>query len=70
MTTGARVLMRDLRELGYCARGARAWCARHGFAFRDLLGTGLPAAAVAATGDAFGIAAAEHATKREGGSGG
>jgi protein tyrosine phosphatase (PTP) superfamily phosphohydrolase (DUF442 family) len=56
--------METLRELRYCASGARAWCRRYGFDFRQLVTEGLDADAVAATGDALGIAAAERARGR------
>lgn len=58
-----RVTMAHIRQLRYCAHGARAWCARYGLDFRVLAREGLPASEVAATGDAFGLAAAELARK-------
>lgn len=42
----------------YCAPGLRAFCTRHGFSLRELVSTGLPADAVAATGDAMATRAA------------
>lgn len=55
MTT---VTMRHLRSLGYCSRGARAWCERYGFDWLELVERGLPAEAVEATGDHYGLQAA------------
>jgi len=51
----ATVTLRDARRLGYCARGCRAWCERHGFAWADFRGHGLPLDQVVATGDAMAL---------------
>ena len=53
-----KVTMAEIRELRYCASGARTWCAQNGFDFRELVKTGLDANAVEATGDQFGVNAA------------
>jgi hypothetical protein len=49
------VRLRDARALGYCARGCRTWCERHGFEWSEFRGPGLPLEAVAATGDAMAV---------------
>lgn len=58
------VTMAEIRELRYCASGARDWCAKHGFDFRELVKTGLDAENVYATGDQFGVNAANLAKKK------
>lgn len=64
--TEARVTMQHLRSLKFCAHGARAWCERYGFDWRELVLNGLPAQAVADTGDSFGIRAAALAVQEAG----
>lgn len=41
---------------GYCARGTRAWFARHGLDMRTFAREGLDEAVLLATGDALAIA--------------
>lgn len=47
--------IRRARELhgGYCARGIKVWCERHGIDFRRLLQEGLPCAELEHIDDAF-----------------
>lgn len=59
-----KVTMAELRELKLCASGAREWCDRYGFSFRELVKEGLSAQAVAETQDKFGTAAAALAMQR------
>lgn len=59
-----KVTMADLREAKLCASGAREWCQRYGFDFRELVRDGLPADAVAETQDQFGLAVAKLAMQR------
>lgn len=56
--------MSEIRELRYCASGAREWCAKYGFDFRELVKNGLDANEVANTQDQFGTAAAALAMQR------
>jgi hypothetical protein len=54
----------DMRALGYCNRGARAWFARHQFDWPRFLEEGLPAADLLATGDQLAHAVVEVASQR------
>ena len=49
------VTLTDMRSLGYCTRGARAWFQRHGIDWRQFRHTGLPSHVLEATGDAMAI---------------
>lgn len=60
----SKVTMAEIRELHFCASGARTWCARYGFDFRQLVQEGLDAEAVAATGDDLGMRAAALALEK------
>lgn len=51
---------------GYCARGARAWFARHGLDWTAFVRDGLPASVLEATGDALALTLVEHARKTNG----
>lgn len=62
-----RVLHRHIRELGYCNRGARAFCERHGLDWRRFLAEGLPAQQIESTGDAMALKAVERARKEQDG---
>lgn len=50
-----RVRMPHVRAAKLCARGARDWCARHGFDGSALMTEGLSAESLEATGDAFAL---------------
>lgn len=56
-----RILHRHLRELGYCNRGARAFCLRHGISWPAFLRTGIDAPTLQATGDAMAQRLIDHA---------
>lgn len=43
----------DMRSLGYCNRGARAWFARHGLDWSRFIDAGLPADVLLSTGDSM-----------------
>jgi hypothetical protein len=47
------VIHADMRSLGYCNRGARAWFARHRLDWSQFINQGLPARVLLATGDAL-----------------
>lgn len=49
------VNMRDVRALGWCAKGARDFCATHGIDWEEFRTTGVPAETMLATGDAMAI---------------
>lgn len=57
----ARVRIEHLRALGYCARGSREFCARHGIDWAALLRHGVSADEIERTGDAMAQAAAQLA---------
>lgn len=46
---------------GYCAEGARVWCAQHGLDWLACVRNGVPAAVLEATGDAFALQLVAHA---------
>jgi len=53
----------DMRRLGYCNRGARAWFARHQLDWSQFIDQGLPAPLLLATGDSMAedvVAAAQE----------
>lgn len=52
---------------GYCAAGARAWCALHGISWPDLVANGIDAAQLRATGDAMALRLVEWAELQEAG---
>lgn len=56
-----RAYMRHVRELGYCARGARDFFTRHGWAWTSFLRNGIGCADLEATGDALAIRLAQKA---------
>lgn len=57
----ARVRIEHLRALGYCARGSREFCARHGIDWAAMLRQGVSAAELERTGDAMALAAVQRA---------
>lgn len=59
------VRFEDIRALGYCSRGARAWFAQHSLDYLAFVQDGLPAQTLAALGDALADAAIAQAMKRE-----
>ena len=58
------VTMTHVRQLRYCASGARTFCERYGLDWREFVRNGLPASQFEATGDALGAKIAHVA--REG----
>lgn len=59
-----RVTIDDVRAVGLCVNGSRAWFARNGLDFRAFLQGGLPAADILATGDAMALRAVQQARER------
>ena len=55
------VTVAHCRTLGYCARGMRAFFARHSLDWDEFRHNGSPASKIEATGDAMAIAAASLA---------
>jgi len=53
------------RRKGFCARGARAFCMRHGLDWTAFLREGIEAERLLATGDAMALAVVEHAQREE-----
>ncbi len=60
-----RVRLQHARALGYCARGVRAWCARHGIDYLRLVRDGVSVDEVLATGDELGARVARQALDDE-----
>ncbi|WP_424931885.1 hypothetical protein [Amaricoccus macauensis] len=60
-----RVTVQDLRTARYCLKGARAWFARNGFEWAELVRDGIAAERLQATGDALVNAAVRAAEARE-----
>lgn len=57
----------DLRTLGFCNRGSRAFFERHGLDWAEFMQVGIPADRLLATDDDMAKQAVEQARKREGG---
>jgi len=53
------------RANGFCARGGRAWFARHGMDWLDFVRNGIDAEKLLATGCGFALALVEHARATE-----
>ena len=49
------------RKPGFCRRGVRLWCERHGVDFRQLVKTGVDEAVLLATKDPMAVAVVEQA---------
>lgn len=49
------VRMEHARVCGFCARGCRAWAARHNLDFKEFLANGLSIDVIEAVGDAFAV---------------
>lgn len=52
---GLLITIKDVRLAGHCVRGAKAWFEHHGFDFHDVIGDGVLASDMVATGDEQGI---------------
>ena len=65
MSTDVTVTIDDVRAVGLCVNGSRAWFARHGLDFRAFLRDGLDAQTLLATGDAMAQRVVEHARARQ-----
>ena len=57
------IQLSHLRRLGYCSRGIREFCKRHGLDYSRLLKEGVTKEEVLATGDSMAIQAVEEASK-------
>lgn len=64
--TGVVVTMKHVREVDYCARGARTFFARHGLDWSAFLQAGIAVEKLERTGDAMARRVAEHARKEAG----
>lgn len=60
------VTIQDIRDAGYCARGAREWAKRHGYDFKLFIINGMPIETLDAHGDEFCLRVAEHVRKKNG----
>lgn len=58
-----RAYLKHARRLGYCARGVRRWCRRHGWDFARIARDGADCAELRATGDAMATRVAEEAER-------
>lgn len=56
-----RVTVAHMRDVNFCARGARVWAARHGLDYADFVMHGIEISKIDATGDAMGILIAQRA---------
>lgn len=61
MTDEPRAYMRHIRQLRFCARGARDYFARYGLDWSAFLREGVPCSVLEATGDALMRRLANHA---------
>lgn len=59
------VLHADIRALGYCNRGSRAFFARHGLDFAQFLKSGIEADRLEQLNDAMAQRAVDYARERE-----
>lgn len=53
------ITMSDIKNVGYCASGARRWFATHNLDFREMLKNGIPARIMYATNDGQGMRVVE-----------
>ena len=65
MSSDVIVTINDVRAVGLCVNGSRAWFARHGLDFRAFMRDGLDAQTLLATGDAMAQRVVEHARARQ-----
>ena len=65
MSTSVIVTIDDVRAVGLCVNGSRAWFERHGLDFRTFLRDGLDAETLLATNDAMALRVVEHARTRQ-----
>ena len=65
MSTDVTVTIDDVRAVGLCVNGTRAWFARHDLDFRAFLRKGLDAETLLATNDAMALRVVEHARTRQ-----
>lgn len=56
-----KVHLRDMRELGYCNRGAREFFQRHNLDWIEFVNSGIDADKLVATGDGMAIKVVRHA---------
>jgi cell wall assembly regulator SMI1 len=69
MSSDLRVKMSDARAqpphgLGWCARGAKAWCEENGYDFRDFLQHGAPIELIESLDDPFMQRLAAHVREK------
>ena len=60
-----RVYIDDAKALGYCARGCREFCVKHGFDWRDFLRNGIDESMFKDIDDEMVHRLVEHARRRE-----
>ena len=65
MSADVIVTITDVRAVGLCVNGSRAWFERHGLDFRAFLRDGLDAQTLLATNDAMALRVVEHARARQ-----
>jgi len=58
------VRIQDIRDAGFCSRGARRWAAENGWDFRDFLLNGMPVEKMEEHGDYFCLTVAAHVRKK------
>jgi len=58
------VTMQAARAWGFCMRGVRAWCRRHGVDWQNARRHGVPVSTLRATGDARAARIADQAERQ------
>jgi arsenate reductase-like glutaredoxin family protein len=61
----ATVRIQHIRQANLCARGARAWFARHGLDYGEFLKNGIDSEKILALGDHFGNTVVAKAMEEE-----
>lgn len=64
MSSDVIVTIDDVRAVGLCVNGSRAWFERHALDFRTFLRDGVTVDTLLATNDAMALRVVEHARAR------
>ena len=62
----ANVKMSDMRAVGYCRRGVKAFLESHGIDWNVFISEGVPAELLEATGDAQALKVVDYVRKQHG----
>lgn len=66
MTNDPIIRIGDIRQAGFCVKGARTWFTRHGLDFKQFLRFGMPASELIAKGDGLAQKVVEAKRARDG----